>query len=61
MEYLDLNLKNVDKIIYELLKREEKRWLIESNIIKDNEELESKAKGYRIIRNIIKENEKTLL
>lgn len=49
---------------YIILKREDKIWSIESNIIKDiksNIEVESKAQGYRIIRKIIKENEKTLL
>ena len=49
---------------YIILKREEKIWFIESNLVKNNYsnlELESKAQGYRMIRQIIKENEKTLL
>lgn len=44
---------------YIILKREDKTWFIESNITQNDENnivLESKAKGYRIIRNIIKEN-----
>lgn len=49
---------------YIILKKEDKLWSIESNMIKGDEEnikLESKAQGYRRVRKIIKENKKTLL
>ncbi|WP_455540094.1 serine/threonine-protein kinase [Terrisporobacter sp.] len=49
---------------YIILKKEDKLWHIESNMIENdinNVCLESKAQGYRSVRKIIKENEKTLL
>ena len=49
---------------YIILKKENKLWLMESNMIDDDRNniyLESKAQGYARIRKIIKEYEKTLL
>ena len=49
---------------YIILKKENKLWSMESNMIDDDRNniyLESKAQGYARIRKIIKEHEKTLL
>lgn len=49
---------------YIILKKDNRIWSIESNMIEDNKKyinLESKAQGYRRVRKIIKENKKTLL
>lgn len=49
---------------YIILKKENKMWHVESNIIEENnsyKNLESKAQGYRIVRKIIKEYKKALL